>query len=57
MQLISLLIQPFKREHNFLSWKYAWQSGQTNFFSTVYLSKQDNDVYTKQKGIIKSSQA
>ncbi len=30
MQLISLLIQPFKREHNFLSWKYAWQSGQAN---------------------------
>jgi hypothetical protein len=27
------------------------------FFLTVYLSKQDNDVYTKQKVMIKSSQA
>ncbi len=27
------------------------------FFLTVYLSKQDNDVYTKQKYRIKSSQA
>ncbi len=28
-----------------------------SFFLTVYLSKQDNDVCTKQKGMIKSSQA